>query len=72
MMMMMMMMRSGTIILSSRCWLVARGVVYDATSILPLHPGGRASILNRSGGEVDCDTDLQFHTKRGQKRRGIA
>ncbi|KAK5173706.1 uncharacterized protein LTR77_002387 [Saxophila tyrrhenica] len=41
------------------CWLVVDGKVYDATSVLCWHPGGKASILGRAG-RVHHDTTDQF------------
>ena len=34
------------------CWTVLRGRVYDLTSYLPFHPGGRAELMRGAGD--DC------------------
>uniref|UniRef100_A0A7S0K957 Cytochrome b5 heme-binding domain-containing protein n=1 Tax=Leptocylindrus aporus TaxID=1398097 RepID=A0A7S0K957_9STRA len=44
-------------------WLVADGVIYDATPFLSRHPGGERSILKYSGGVKDCSEDLNYHSK---------
>lgn len=45
-------------------WLVAHGKVYDVTSMMDHHPGGRRSILRHAGQESTVDFD--FHSKPGQ------
>jgi len=47
------------------CWLAAHGVVYDVTSYIALHPGGRFAIV-RHGGQV-CDSDFDFHSPSAQR-----
>jgi cytochrome b involved in lipid metabolism len=47
-------------------WLRMGDHIYDATSILAVHPAGASCILRRAGGIVDCTADFQFHSKRGQ------
>lgn len=42
------------------CWVAIRGKVYDVTSWLHDHPGGKASILNVSGRDV-TDMMNQYH-----------
>jgi len=51
----------------SSAWLVCGDTIYDATKHIENHPGGRSSILRKSGGMTDCSVDLSFHSKRGQK-----
>ena len=46
---------------SQSCWLVAHGVVYDATSFIPDHPAGSWPILQRAG--KDCTVDYDFHSE---------
>lgn len=46
------------------CWLVARGVVYDVTAFLDLHPVGADAILRRAG--RDNTEDLDFHSRGAQ------
>ena len=48
-------------------WLVADGHVYDVTSYLAIHPGGKNSILKKCGGAYDCSQDLLFHSSDGKK-----
>ena len=45
-------------------WCTQRGRVYDLTTWLDRHPGGRQALLNRGG--KDADEDLDFHSARGQ------
>ena len=47
-------------------WLVAGDSIYDATEYLQHHPGGKASILKKAGGLVDCTEDLRFHSRSGR------
>jgi hypothetical protein len=47
-------------------WIVSAGVVYDVTSYLEEHPGGKRSILRNCGGR-DCIEDMEFHSKSAQK-----
>merc|ERR1719265_582102 len=49
---------------SSDCWLVAHGLVYDATSFMNVHPGGPC-ILRRGG--KDATRDFEFHSREGKK-----
>ncbi|KAK3713621.1 hypothetical protein LTR37_008315 [Vermiconidia calcicola] len=41
------------------CWLVVDGKVYDATSVLSWHPGGKAAVLGHAG-KVHQDTSDEF------------
>jgi nitrate reductase (NAD(P)H) len=41
------------------CWLVVDGKVYDATSVLEWHPGGKAAILGHAG-KVHQETSDEF------------
>lgn len=41
------------------CWLVIDGKVYDATSVLDWHPGGKAAILGHAG-KVHQETSNEF------------
>lgn len=41
------------------CWIVVEGKVYDATSVLSWHPGGKAAILNHAG-KVHQETTDEF------------
>ncbi|CAI4214141.1 unnamed protein product [Parascedosporium putredinis] len=43
------------------CWIVVEGNVYDATSVLSWHPGGKATILSH-GGKVHQETTDEFDT----------
>lgn len=49
-------------------WIVANGVIYDATAYLSVHPGGADCILRKAGGAKDCTEDLQFHSRNGRKK----
>ena len=49
------------------CWLVADGVVYDATAFLDKHPAGSKSIMRRAGGAPDASKDFHFHSKSAKK-----
>lgn len=31
------------------CWIVVDGKVYDATSVIEWHPGGKAAVLGHAG-----------------------
>ena len=44
-------------------WLVADGIIYDATSYLSLHPGGERSLLRKAGGVADCAEDMRMHSR---------
>jgi cytochrome b involved in lipid metabolism len=48
-------------------WLVVGDGIYDATQYIDNHPGGRESILKKSGGAADCSVDFDFHS-RGARR----
>jgi Cytochrome b5-like Heme/Steroid binding domain len=48
-------------------WLVVGNDVFDVTRILHQHPGGKESILRKSGGVVDCTKDFLFHSHQGRK-----
>lgn len=41
------------------CWIVVDGKVYDATSVLPWHPGGKAAIVGHAG-KVHQETSDEF------------
>lgn len=41
------------------CWIVVNGNVYDATSVLSWHPGGKGPILSHAGA-VHLDTTDEF------------
>lgn len=41
------------------CWIIVNGKVYDATSVLSWHPGGKAAILNHAG-KVHQETSDEF------------
>lgn len=43
------------------CWLVINGKVYDATSVLSWHPGGKAPIMAHAG-KVHADTTDEFES----------
>lgn len=43
----------------SDCWIVVDGKVYDATSVLSWHPGGKAAITSHAG-KVHQDTSDEF------------
>lgn len=45
-------------------WFTAYGRVYDATLLLPQHPGGARSLLRHGGGDVERDFD--FHSSDAQ------
>ncbi|PIR48095.1 hypothetical protein COV06_00380 [Candidatus Uhrbacteria bacterium CG10_big_fil_rev_8_21_14_0_10_50_16] len=47
----------------SDCWLIVRGSVYDVSSYLGAHPGGRRVITDRCGGEV-TSVFSQIHSNR--------
>jgi len=48
-------------------WILVGTAIYDVTSYISNHPGGASSILNKSGGIVDCTGDFNFHSKRAQR-----
>lgn len=43
------------------CWIVVNGKVYDATSVLKWHPGGKAPIMGHAG-KVHADTTDEFES----------
>lgn len=43
------------------CWIVINGKVYDATSVLDWHPGGKAPIMAHAG-NVHADTTDEFES----------
>lgn len=47
-------------------WIVAGSSVYDVTSLLNNHPGGKDALLRRGGGVKDCTQDLGFHSSKTQ------
>jgi hypothetical protein len=50
------------------CWILCRGIVYDATLFLKDHPGGQRALLKRAGGGEDCQVDYDFHSPQGRLR----
>lgn len=43
------------------CWIVINGKVYDSTSVLDWHPGGKAAIMGHAG-KVHVDTTEEFES----------
>lgn len=43
------------------CWIVVNGKVYDSTSVLDWHPGGKAAIMTHAG-KVHVDTTEEFES----------
>jgi nitrate reductase (NAD(P)H) len=43
------------------CWIVVDGKVYDATSVLSWHPGGKAAVLGHAG-KVHQETTDEFNS----------
>ena len=43
------------------CWIVVDGKVYDATSVLSWHPGGKAAVLGHAG-KVHQETSDEFES----------
>ncbi|CAN9120075.1 unnamed protein product [Alternaria sp. RS040] len=43
------------------CWIVVDGKVYDATSVLEWHPGGKAAVLGHAG-KVHAETSNEFES----------
>lgn len=41
------------------CWIVVDGKIYDATSVLEWHPGGKAAVLGHAG-RVHQETSDEF------------
>jgi 4-hydroxysphinganine ceramide fatty acyl 2-hydroxylase len=41
--------------------IIVNNNVYDITSVINFHPGGKECILNKLG--KDCSKDLSFHSK---------
>ena len=41
------------------CWIVVNGKVYDATSVLSWHPGGKAAIMAHAG-KVHAETTDEY------------
>lgn len=57
------------------CWLVVDNKVYDVTSVLAWHPGGKAAVLGHAG-KVHQETSNEFASIHDgfayQKLKGIA
>lgn len=49
-------------------WLLCGNIIYDATPFLEIHPGGKNSILRKSGGVCDCSEDMAMHSRMAIKR----
>ena len=49
-------------------WILVGDTIYDATPFLEIHPGGKQSILRKSGGACDCEMDMTFHSKAAIRR----
>lgn len=43
------------------CWIVVNNKVYDATSVLEWHPGGKSAIMNHAG-RLRADTTDEFES----------
>jgi nitrate reductase (NAD(P)H) len=43
------------------CWIVVDNKVYDATSVLEWHPGGKAAVLSHAG-KVHAETSNEFES----------
>jgi len=43
------------------CWIVINGSIYDATSVMSWHPGGKAPIMAHAG-RVHADTTGEFES----------
>ena len=43
------------------CWIVVNGKVYDSTSVLEWHPGGKAAIMAHAG-KVHAETSEEFES----------
>jgi nitrate reductase (NAD(P)H) len=43
------------------CWIVVDGKVYDATSVLDWHPGGKAAVMGHAG-KVHGETGREFES----------
>lgn len=43
------------------CWIIINGKVYDATSVLDWHPGGKAPIMAHAG-KLHADTTDEFES----------
>jgi nitrate reductase (NAD(P)H) len=43
------------------CWIVVDGKVYDATSVLEWHPGGKSAVLGHAG-KVHAETSSEFES----------
>lgn len=47
------------------CWIIANNIVYDVTSYINKHPGGKFAILSKGG--TDVTKHFAWHTKRAKK-----
>jgi len=52
---------------SDSAWLLVGNNIYDVTSYLSIHPGGKRSILKMCGGVKDCKEDMKFHSQKAQR-----
>ena len=48
-------------------WILVGDTIYDATPYIRSHPGGKETILRKSGGAADCTEDMRFHSGRAQR-----
>jgi cytochrome b involved in lipid metabolism len=47
------------------CWVIANNIVYDATSYINKHPGGKFAILSKAG--QDVTKHFEWHSKHAKK-----
>lgn len=47
------------------CWVIANNIVYDATTYVNKHPGGKFAILSKAG--TDVTKHFEWHTKHAKK-----
>ena len=47
------------------CWIIANGIVYDATGFVHKHPGGRFAILSKAG--TDVTDQYRWHSRRAKR-----
>lgn len=59
--------RQHTNIKSGGIWILCNSKIYDVTTYIQYHPGGINSILNKSGGIIDCSYDFSFHSHKAKK-----
>lgn len=49
------------------CWIIANNNIYDATFMVPRHPGGKDAIMSYAGGKKDASEAYNMHSDKAKK-----